>query len=268
MAQVAEERTAGAGGEAARIRHWIGGAASPGTSGRSRRSTTRRPAAVRGEVDLASVEEVDRAVAAARPAFPAWRALSLSRRTELFFRIRELLHETATTSPGSSPPSTARSCRTPRARSRAGSRWSSTAAVCPSSSGRLLRAGLDRHRRLLDPPAARRRRRDHAVQLPRDGAHVDVGAGARVRQHLRAEAVREGPVRVGPRRGAARPRPACRTASSTSSTATRSRSTRCSSTRTSRPSRSSARRRSPATSTRPRRRTASAARRSAARRTT
>ena len=46
-----------------------------------------------GAVDFASVEEVDLAVQAAREAFPAWRALSLARRAELFFRIRELVHE-------------------------------------------------------------------------------------------------------------------------------------------------------------------------------
>ncbi len=62
--------------------------------------------------------------------------------------------------------------------------------------GRVLGAGLDRDRRLLDPAAARRRRRDHAVQLPGDGAHVDVGAGDRLREHVRAQALREGPVRV------------------------------------------------------------------------
>ena len=64
--------------------------------------------------------------------------------------------------------------------------------------GRLLGAGLDRHRRLLDPAAARRRRRHHAVQLPGDGAHVDVGARDRLRERIRAQAVGEGPVRVAP----------------------------------------------------------------------
>ena len=58
------------------------------------------------------------------------------------------------------------------------------------------------------------------------------------------------------------------TGSSTSCTATRWPSTRCSTTPTSRPSRSSARRRSPGTCTSGRRRPASACRRSAARRTT
>ena len=46
-----------------------------------------------GEVDLATAEEVGAAVAAAKAAFPAWRATSLAKRAELFFRIRELVHE-------------------------------------------------------------------------------------------------------------------------------------------------------------------------------
>ena len=68
---------------------------------------------------------------------------------------------------------------------------------------RVLGAGVDGDRRLLDPAAARRRRRHHAVQLPGDGAHVDVGARARVRQHVRPQAVGEGPVRVAVDGGAA-----------------------------------------------------------------
>jgi len=43
------------------------------------------------QVDFASVEEVDAAVAAAKAAFPAWRATSISRRTEIMFRIRNLV---------------------------------------------------------------------------------------------------------------------------------------------------------------------------------
>jgi malonate-semialdehyde dehydrogenase (acetylating)/methylmalonate-semialdehyde dehydrogenase len=37
------------------------------------------------------VEEVDAAVASAKAAFPAWRAMSISRRAELFFTVRQLL---------------------------------------------------------------------------------------------------------------------------------------------------------------------------------
>jgi malonate-semialdehyde dehydrogenase (acetylating)/methylmalonate-semialdehyde dehydrogenase len=46
-----------------------------------------------GAADFATAEEVDVAVRAAREAFPAWRELSLSKRAELFFRIRQLVHE-------------------------------------------------------------------------------------------------------------------------------------------------------------------------------
>src|SRR5256714_4235077 len=76
-----------------RIPHWIGGRAVEGTSGRS--GPVYNPATGRqtGAVDFAGVEDVDRAVAAAKEAFPAWRALSLSRRTELLFRLRALVDE-------------------------------------------------------------------------------------------------------------------------------------------------------------------------------
>ncbi len=76
-----------------RIPHWIGGRRVDGASGRS--GPVFNPAAGRqtGAVDFASAEEVDAAVQAAREAFPAWRATSLARKAELFFRIRELLHE-------------------------------------------------------------------------------------------------------------------------------------------------------------------------------
>src|SRR5438874_10485487 len=75
------------------IHHWIGGAVYAGQSGRSGPVYNPATGQQTGEVDFATVEEIDRAVQAAKQAFPAWRALSLSRRTELFFRIRELLHQ-------------------------------------------------------------------------------------------------------------------------------------------------------------------------------
>lgn len=43
------------------------------------------------EVDFATVEELDRAVEVAKEAFPEWRATSLSKRSAIMFRIRELL---------------------------------------------------------------------------------------------------------------------------------------------------------------------------------
>ena len=76
-----------------RISHWIGGKSVAGESGRS--GAVYNPATGRqtGEVDFATVEEVDRAVQAAKAAFAEWRNVSLAKRAELFFRIRELVHE-------------------------------------------------------------------------------------------------------------------------------------------------------------------------------
>ncbi|HVC85819.1 MAG TPA: CoA-acylating methylmalonate-semialdehyde dehydrogenase [Gaiellaceae bacterium] len=74
------------------INHWISGVAYPGRSGRSGPVFNPATGAETGAVDFASVAEVDRAVQAAKQALPAWRALSLARRAELFFAIRELFH--------------------------------------------------------------------------------------------------------------------------------------------------------------------------------
>ncbi len=87
MAEVAE-RT-----EVRRISHWIGGKPALGESGRSGPVYNPALGVQTGEVDFATVEEVGAAVAAAKEAVPAWRAVSLSRRQELFFRIRELVHD-------------------------------------------------------------------------------------------------------------------------------------------------------------------------------
>jgi malonate-semialdehyde dehydrogenase (acetylating)/methylmalonate-semialdehyde dehydrogenase len=72
------------------ITHWIGGASRKGGSGRSGAVYNPATGVQTGAVDFASVEEIDAAVQAAKQAFPAWRALSVGRRAELFFRIREL----------------------------------------------------------------------------------------------------------------------------------------------------------------------------------
>ena len=76
-----------------RISHWIGGRSVAGESGRS--SPVYNPATGRqtGAVDLATEAEVDQAVQAAKRAFETWRTVSLAKRAELFFAIRELLHE-------------------------------------------------------------------------------------------------------------------------------------------------------------------------------
>ena len=100
MTQVAETGSARSGaapaagsGETMSIHHWIGGRSVEGTSGRSGPVYNPATGALTKQVDFASVEDVDAAVRAAADAFPAWRATSLSKRTEILFKIRNLVDQ-------------------------------------------------------------------------------------------------------------------------------------------------------------------------------
>jgi malonate-semialdehyde dehydrogenase (acetylating)/methylmalonate-semialdehyde dehydrogenase len=75
-----------------RIPHLIAGEE---MSGSTRTSPVFNPATgeVSREVGLASAAETDRAIAAAAAAFPKWRATSLTKRADVFFRLRHLLKE-------------------------------------------------------------------------------------------------------------------------------------------------------------------------------
>src|SRR5829696_8890240 len=75
------------------IHHWIGGRSVPGMSGRSGPVFNPATGEETGAVDFASVEEIDAAVAAAKEAFESWRRVSLSKRLDIFFRIRHLVYE-------------------------------------------------------------------------------------------------------------------------------------------------------------------------------
>ncbi|QNN52073.1 CoA-acylating methylmalonate-semialdehyde dehydrogenase [Nocardioides mesophilus] len=75
------------------IDHWIDGARVAGTSGRTAPVFNPATGARSADVALASVEEVDAAVASARAAATQWRRSSLSRRSEVLFAFRQLLHE-------------------------------------------------------------------------------------------------------------------------------------------------------------------------------
>ncbi len=76
-----------------RVNHWINGVPVAGTSGRSGPVYNPATGEVARQVDFASVEEVDAAVVAAQAAFPGWRATSISKRTEIMFRIRNLVEQ-------------------------------------------------------------------------------------------------------------------------------------------------------------------------------
>jgi malonate-semialdehyde dehydrogenase (acetylating)/methylmalonate-semialdehyde dehydrogenase len=73
------------------VPHWIGGAAHPFDGGRTGPVYNPATGETAGLVGMASGREVEEAISAAAAAFPAWRDTSLSRRTEILFRFRELV---------------------------------------------------------------------------------------------------------------------------------------------------------------------------------
>ncbi len=76
-----------------RITHWIDGATTPGTSGRTAPVFNPATGEQAAQVDLASAEEVRHAVQRAVYAAREWRSSTLARRSEVLFAFRQLLHE-------------------------------------------------------------------------------------------------------------------------------------------------------------------------------
>ncbi|BCJ46390.1 methylmalonate-semialdehyde dehydrogenase (acylating) [Actinoplanes ianthinogenes] len=75
------------------IAHWIAGAERAGVSGRVAPVFNPATGEQTAEVDLASVAEVAEAVAVAKEAAKGWRSASLSKRSAVLFKFRELLAE-------------------------------------------------------------------------------------------------------------------------------------------------------------------------------
>ncbi|MCH7643190.1 MAG: CoA-acylating methylmalonate-semialdehyde dehydrogenase [Myxococcales bacterium] len=73
------------------IAHWIDGKPQDGQSDRTGPVFNPATGVEKARVAYASVEEVDRAVAAASAAFPEWRDASLTKRTKIMFQFRNLL---------------------------------------------------------------------------------------------------------------------------------------------------------------------------------
>ncbi|HEX5017618.1 MAG TPA: aldehyde dehydrogenase family protein, partial [Actinomycetes bacterium] len=73
------------------VTHWIDG--KPYTGGAERQGEIFDPATgqVTGTVDFADVAVMDEAVAVASAAFNEWRQASLTKRTQVLFKFRELL---------------------------------------------------------------------------------------------------------------------------------------------------------------------------------
>lgn len=76
----------------ASIDHYIAGKVVPGASGRSQDVFNPATGGVTGKVALANASEVDKAVAAAQAAFPAWAETPPIRRARVMFKFLELLN--------------------------------------------------------------------------------------------------------------------------------------------------------------------------------
>lgn len=74
------------------IDHWINGQRVAGASGRSGPVFNPATGQQQGDVALASDTEVDAAVAVAKEAFTTWRSSSLSKRADIFFAFRHIVH--------------------------------------------------------------------------------------------------------------------------------------------------------------------------------
>ncbi|MEU7714130.1 CoA-acylating methylmalonate-semialdehyde dehydrogenase [Micromonospora chalcea] len=76
-----------------RVTHWIDGKPFAGVTERTAPVYDPALGTVRTEVPLASVDEVDQAVASAAAAFASWRNSSLTKRTQVLFAFRELVNQ-------------------------------------------------------------------------------------------------------------------------------------------------------------------------------
>ena len=74
------------------IDHWINGQRVAGASGSMGPVFNPATGQQQGEVALASVAEVDAAVAVAKEAFSTWRSSSLSKRADILFAFRQIVH--------------------------------------------------------------------------------------------------------------------------------------------------------------------------------
>jgi malonate-semialdehyde dehydrogenase (acetylating)/methylmalonate-semialdehyde dehydrogenase len=77
--------------QATLIQHWIDGVPHATRSGKTGQVWNPATGLQIAEIDFASAADVDYAVSVAKAAFPGWRATPLSRRTEILFKLRNLV---------------------------------------------------------------------------------------------------------------------------------------------------------------------------------
>ena len=195
------------------LQHFIDGARVAGESNRFGDIYNPATGQVQARVPFATAGEVDKAVQAAKAAFPGWAATPPRSARGSCSATATSSKRIATSLPGSVRPSTARLSTTPAARSPGHRDRRVRVRDPPAPQGRAQRERREPRRQLQHAPATGSVRRHHPVQFPGHGPDVDVSDRARMRQHLRAEAIGEGSVlRPAARRARGRSRSADRCA--------------------------------------------------------
>ena len=172
------------------IGHFIGGKTVAGGSGRSGDVFDPNTGEVQAKVAFASKSEVEQAIANADAAQPAWAATNPQRRARVMFKFLELVQKEFDSLAAAALLRARQDLRRFQGRhpARAGSRRVRLRHPAPPQ-GRVQRQRRPRHRPVLAAPAAGRRRRHHAVQLPGHDPDVEIRARARLRQRLHSQAV-------------------------------------------------------------------------------
>nr|WP_220213318.1 aldehyde dehydrogenase family protein [Streptomyces shenzhenensis] len=148
-------------------------------------------------VPMAGAVEVDAAVAAAKEACATWRTSSPAHRIAILFRCRPLLDAHRDDIAALITPEPGKVHADALAEVARGLEIVELACGLGTAlKGGHVDRGVEQRRRGIDPPVARCGRRHLTVRLPRNDRHVDVPHGDRLREHLRAQAEQQGPVRV------------------------------------------------------------------------
>ena len=142
------------------------------------------------QLPYSTAEEVDRAVAAAKAAFAGWSETPVPQRAQVMFRFKRLLEEREQEMAALVTQENGKTLAESLGEVRRGTEVVDFACGAPTI---LMGTNLDPDRhgdRLRDHALPRRRGRgNYALQLPQHGAALDDPGRARLREHLRAQAV-------------------------------------------------------------------------------
>ena len=172
------------------IPHYIDGKRTTGK--RERTSAVYDPATGEqtGELGLASTREVNEAIAVANNAAPAWGETSSLKRSRILSRFLRIAEERIDQLAAIITSEHGKTLSDAKGEIQRGLEVVEFATGDQPAQGRVQRKRRLARRQLRRPAASWRRRRYHAVQLPGDGADVDVSRGVACGNTLRAEAVR------------------------------------------------------------------------------